>query len=435
VGNFINYDGQLDTLILKRRQEMKLTILGASLSSGNRGVNALTRGTINALVEKYIDVKITIISYGIDKEVIHSVSTSKGLVEVKEIPCTAKKGIKLFLNVLFFSKISKSVLSKIVNNYLDVYSVLNQSDIVFDISEGDSFSDIYGYKRFMLHSSLKLTAINLNKKLILLPQTMGPFNNKIVKQIAKYIINRSYKSFVRDMISYDVLVNKMGINKQKVIYSPDMAFYMKPDDSYKLSEFARIKSDDIVVGINASALLFNGGYNKKNMFNFKADYKDLIDRIINYFMKIHNVKIILVPHVIIPSMPIEDDLAVSKSIYNKYNKIKSDRIFYIDKQLNEAQLKNIISECDFFIGSRMHACIGAVSTTVPTVPIAYSRKFVGIWRELGLEECVADPREQTIDEILDIVKRNYNSRTNINKILREKVSCLRNNILQMFDYI
>ena len=54
--------------------------------------------------------------------------------------------------------------------------------MVFDFTEGDSFSDIYGLKRFALTSFFKFVTIKKDGCLVLGPQTYGPFKNKLVKK-------------------------------------------------------------------------------------------------------------------------------------------------------------------------------------------------------------------------------------------------------------
>ena len=45
------------------------------------------------------------------------------------------------------------------------------------------------------------------------------------------------------------------------------------------------------------------------------------------------------------------------------------------------EAKSYIAGMDFFAGARMHACIAAVSSGVPVYPLAYSRKFNGLFVE------------------------------------------------------
>jgi colanic acid/amylovoran biosynthesis protein len=54
--------------------------------------------------------------------------------------------------------------------------------------------------------------------------------------------------------------------------------------------------------------------------------------------------------------------------------------------LNAPQLKHVLSRCQYFIGARTHATIGALSSQVPTVSIAYSIKAKGLNRDLFGDE-------------------------------------------------
>jgi polysaccharide pyruvyl transferase WcaK-like protein len=50
----------------------------------------------------------------------------------------------------------------------------------------------------------------------------------------------------------------------------------------------------------------------------------------------------------------------------------------------------------------MHACIAAFSSGVPVVPMAYSRKFAGLFGSLGYEQtvdCTSDSNETILSRI------------------------------------
>lgn len=52
---------------------------------------------------------------------------------------------------------------------------------------------------------------------------------------------------------------------------------------------------------------------------------------------------------------------------------------------------------NIFMGSRMHATIASFSSGVVTIPVAYSRKFIGLFRNLGynyvIDACNMDDDE------------------------------------------
>ena len=73
-------------------------------------------------------------------------------------------------------------------------------------------------------------------------------------------------------------------------------------------------------------------------------------------------------------------------------------------------MKHVIAQCDFFTGSRMHACIAALSQGVPAVAISYSDKFVGVLETIGMTEAVADPRKLDENQILKIIGEAFDRR-------------------------
>ena len=399
----------------------KIILVGASLNSGNKGVNALTRGQVMLILDKFgIDTEIIILSYTVSEIVVNNVKHNNSSVLVKEIPCGKKSLIEAYIKSKTFG----------VNH---IIKQIKSADSVWDISEGDSFSDIYGIKRFIQHSILKLTTINLEKELVIMPQTLGPFNRGLVKNIAKKILNKANYVFVRDEISKKVALEELGV-KREIQFIPDMAFYMKPDNKLNIEKFVD-NSKNIKVGINVSALLYSGGYNGKNMFNLKTDYKKLIDSLIEIFSEMSNTEVILIPHVMIKEFEVEDDFSVCNKIAEELSSKINVKIKTIDKYYREDEIKAIISGCDFFIGSRMHACIGAISTHVPTTPIAYSRKFIGIWEKIGLGYCVTDPREQDEKEIIERILKNFNNRNEIKEKLDVEIPLLKEQIESIIDII
>src|SRR5260370_12066707 len=71
-------------------------------------------------------------------------------------------------------------------------------DVFASIAGGDSFSDIYGMERLLYVSLPQILALLLGKRLILLPQTIGPFRGGFAKTVARYILNRAERVYSRD---------------------------------------------------------------------------------------------------------------------------------------------------------------------------------------------------------------------------------------------
>ncbi len=152
------------------------------------------------------------------------------------------------------------------------------------------------------------------------------------------------------------------------------------DVAFRLPFEARPKPSDgkVHVGVNVSGLLYNGGYTRNNQFGLTVDYTALIDQLLADLARRDDVKVHLVGHVISDSFAVEDDYRVCEALVQRHPSMSLAPRF---ASPNDA--KSYISGLHFFTGARMHACIGAFSSGVPVVPMAYSRKFNGLFNSLG----------------------------------------------------
>ena len=161
------------------------------------------------------------------------------------------------------------------------------------------------------------------------------------------------------------------------------------------------------VGLNVSGLLMNGGYTGRNEFGLQTDYPALVRDIIRHFLA-HpaGCELHLVPHVIVRggSMALEDDLRASTALQAEFPALRLAPDF-----ASPSAAKSYIAGLDFFMGARMHACIAAFSSGVPVVPMAYSRKFAGLFGSLGYDHTV-DCQSETNAAILEKIAAAFEDR-------------------------
>ena len=245
---------------------------------------------------------------------------------------------------------------------------MKKCDYIFDLTKGDSFSDIYGYNRFFLQAIEKYIAIK-KSILIISPQTIGPFKNPIVKKVASYLLKNADSVFARDSKSADYV--RAICNKVTVKTTSDLAFYLPYSSLGKLS-----KTDGkLHVGINISGLLWIGGYTGKNEFGLTCNYQQFIYQLIEKLLSRENVEITLFGHVYMDGG--DDDYRVCKEVNKKYPDTN-----LAPKFSDPIEAKSFMSKLDIVIGARMHATIGAVSSGTPALPFSYSRKFEGLYDSL-----------------------------------------------------
>lgn len=381
--------------------KLKVGIVGVDHLNGNRGVGALAYSSIFLLntIAKQTNREIEI--YNINQNNgKYIIDIDNGSIEVNCISPIDVFSIKGLLKILLMPRQIHSLIK-----YLKL-------ECVFAIGGGDSFSDIYGTERFDSINYQHRLARFFNKKYILLPQTIGPYKNNRNKKQAIKSIEKSSLVFARDLLSYKYV--KENSQQNNIFEAIDMAFFMP----YQKSEF---DSKYINVGINISALLWHGGYTKDNQFGLKDDYKELMNNIIMYFLLIPNVIIHLIPHVVHEMSHIENDYEVSYELQNIY---KNSRVILSPFFLTPITAKNYISGLDFFVGARMHATIAAFSSGVPVFPLAYSRKFNGLFKDTLTYDFMGDLVNEDKKDILSNLEKAFESRQELKDIIKSRIDSI-----------
>lgn len=328
-------------------KEFKIGLLGVDNVSENMGCQALTYALL----------------YLIDEELTNIDRTAAVTLFVQK-PYDIKNNLSIKLNSC--NVIIKTFQFSKVNKLKELLKSIKEQDMIYDITGGDSFSDIYGLKRFLTWTFVKQYANSTTKSLILAPQTYGPYKSLIARIVAANAIKKSKVVVARDEKSFDY-INKIA---------PDKAF-LSTDTAFALPYERREKTGEI--GINVSGLMLSGGYTGNNQFGLKLDYRIYIERVIEEIHDKLNADIVLIPHVICENYDSpENDVRACEEMVRKYNFCRVSPIFN-----NPIEAKSYISGLDLLIGSRMHATIAAFSSGVPVIPVAYSVKFEGLFESLN----------------------------------------------------
>lgn len=318
--------------------------------------------------------------------------------------------IKITTVQSFQFKLTSFAKSLVKGNFFRYLKIIKDADIIFNIGHGDSFSDIYGVNRFKDIDRIHRIARLFRKSYVFLPQTIGPFKDKKVERKAQKSLINSKCVLCRDIQSAKYTESLVG-DSTKVHETIDVAFALP----YTCDNKTNV---DINIGLNISSLLYNGGYTKSNEFGIKDNYKKLIDEIIIMFLKMKNVRIHLLPHVVHERPIVENDYYVCSMIAKKYN---DNRIIISPFFFSASEAKSYISGLDFFIGSRMHATIGAFSSGVPVVPLGYSRKFNGLFLQTLNYEWLCDLTTTDNQTALKTILNAYENRIQIKRDIRNRM--------------
>lgn len=266
---------------------------------------------------------------------------------------------------------------------------IRECDVVLDIGGGDSFTDIYPSRRFFWMCLSKQLVLRAGVPLVLAPQTIGPFTGRWSRIAARRLMRRAKTVWARDGMSMAVL-DDMGVGAPAAREAIDVAF--------RLPYTPREVADDgkIDIGLNVSGLMWFGGYSGKNELGLTVDYQAVVTRFIEALKDRDDIRLHLVPHVIGHPLSVDNDDKANEALAERFPWVSVARSFS-----SPVEAKSWISGLHLLLGARMHATIAACSAGVAAVPMAYSRKFNGLYQSLAYP-LVADCRSGTTESVLEL---------------------------------
>jgi colanic acid/amylovoran biosynthesis protein len=420
-------------------------IMGASLTTGNMGVSALAASLIKLILTIRPDASFTFFieerSSNPQEIELFGRKISIKVANIRRSPRAdfGEHILVIFLLALLYKIIPLQTFRNMIIKYNSRLKAIAKADFIGDIRGGDSFSDIYGVRGFLLGSIPSIITLLIGKRLVLLPQTYGPYKSRISRKIARYILSYAHIILSRDRESIDLVKDILGkkSHSKQIIFCPDVAFALDsiaPKDGV-IQPFLNTGSPTPVVGFNINGLLYNGGYTRNNMFNLRMDYKLFVHKLSETILKKTNANLLLIPHTFAAHGHVESDADACAEVFTALAPVYKGRIQMIVGEYDQHAIKGIIGCCDFFIGSRMHACIAALSQKIPTAAVAYSKKFKGVFNSIDVGNLVIDAREVETQEAVDMIVAMVEDRAQIEKKLQVQIEAVQQQQLKIFQEI
>ena len=420
---------------------VRVGIMGATPDTANLGVSALYESILSGLSSVIPDLEVVVFDnqFGCREEQLEFFKDRP----IRVIKYGARGGFRYYrpenlLNMLFCSR-----LGAFGSRINDGVRLLKSCDVVVDISGGDSFSDIYGIKRFLNMYRQKMLVLNLRKPLVLLPQTYGPYKSEKVFEKASRVAKRARLAWARDQHSYEVLKKLLGSCFKPEVHMQgiDVAFGLKPalkkaSLSPELESLLCRENRIIpVAGINISGLIYNDPVSAQQRYGLKTNYKHLMIDLVNAFLENTQCHVLLVPHVVENEGHFESDLSACEDLADTLSDSVRNRILIAPGNLTASEAKGLIAKLDWFCGTRMHSTIAALSSGVPTATIVYSDKARGVFASCNQEEFVFDPRKLPADKIVEGVISAFNQRDSTREELDRVADQFSNQAMDTFRRI
>lgn len=424
----------------KTEHPFNVCLLGVSLDDCNMGLRALAASLIGLIFQARPEARFYLL-YGNRSAGTRQVEALGRRIEAEVINYRLSPRARLQEHLLWILLLA--FLCRIVpirafrawlcrrNRWL---GTLAGADLIGSIHAGDSFSDIYGLRRFIVGILPDLTVILMRKELVMLPQTYGPLKSRAAKLVARFILQRSVRLYGRDHKSLLVARTLLGAKRNQVgvQFCPDVAFALEPvqADYREIHPPLDRPLIPLLVGLNISGLLYMGGYSCNNMFGLILDYRTFVRRLVERLLQERGAHVLIVPHVLEGAA--ESDLRACRAVWGEAPQACRERVHLLDGKHDQSHIKHVIGQCDFFIGSRMHACIAAISQGIPSVGIAYSRKFTGVFRAAGVEDMVINACLTSEDELLEQCLEQLRNRDLVRQRLAERMPAIRAQLTECF---
>ncbi|WP_370637042.1 polysaccharide pyruvyl transferase family protein [Methanothermobacter sp. K4] len=116
---------------------------------------------------------------------------------------------------------------------------------------------------------------------------------------------------------------------------------------------------------------------------------------------------------------INDDRVINRKVFDKVK--NKEKVFNLEADYNSEELKYVISNCDLFLGARMHANIAALSSCVPAIAISYSIKTPGLMKLCGLENYYIDFKDLSEEALMEKISDAWENRKEITEHLKRRI--------------
>lgn len=340
-------------------------ILAGNGPYGNRGCEAIVRGTVKILRECYSRPQFMCYSFFKERGAFEEqrARETDSAIEHAEIWGSRQRFDLPWFVTNILRRTYPSALRHLF--YRRMKPHLAEARAVLAIG-GDNLSLDYG-GRPILCTELNDLVIDQAKPMILWGASVGPFSRDPAYEayMARHL--RRVTIFARESLTVEYL-ETLGIT-DNVIRVADPAFVMDAIEPNQAIGGPRVENG--AIGINFSPLLAN--------FVHGGNYSGWLQTAVKIVRAIAirtNRPIYLIPHVT-SALKGYDDFAFLRCIANELER-EMLPLTLVSSTLNATELKYIIGKMEVFGGARMHATIAALSSCVPTLSFAYSMKSQGL---------------------------------------------------------
>lgn len=280
---------------------------------------------------------------------------------------------------------------------LNVFGIIKTTeiDLVLDAS-GFSYGDQWGAE--IINDRLGTTIEYLKKskrKVFLLPQALGPFEDEKVKMVSKKIFENCDKVFARDKVSLNHI--------RKIIDTNNVGIC--PDFTNLVSGLEYNKFD---IKLHKVCFIPNSKMLEKT--NKGSEYISMMSELLKKAYLNNNKPFLLVHEG-------EKDRNLALDIINR-----TGCDIPILEPVDPLKIKWVIGQSILVVSSRFHGLVSALSQGVPVIATGWSHKYKCLLADYGVEDCLFD-----VEKEQDLAYETMISLLEDKEVYREQVNMIKSN--------
>lgn len=301
----------------------------------------------------------------------------RGLGHLLRVDLNAKR-VRLFNPLI--GPLSAILGNTLPTSLINAKQLFRERDVlaIFDAS-GFSYGDQLGAWNCELMAFLSARWKRQGKKIILLPQALGPFNNYAVKASFRKVLQNADLVYARDQVSLTNVLNAYG-PQPNLRQSPDITIAV---DSLPQSEPGTLS--------NAVAVIPSQRMLDRTDVMVQQRYLDTLIAVVNYLGQ-RGLKCKIVVHE-------TKDLPLARELQQRTRNI--GELVTVDDAL---VLKHVLGRVDVVVSSRFHGLVSALSQGVPVIAMGWSHKYRELLEDFGVAEYLLEVTAP-IDTILERIDR------------------------------
>lgn len=260
--------------------------------------------------------------------------------------------------------LTDSMVGLMPQKYRRMYGLIlhPEIDAVFDAS-GFAFSDQWGFGRSEKLANNAKQWKKEGKKVILLPQAFGPFQESRNKAAVKRFLDSVDLLFARDQVSYEHLLS-VGGKSSHIKIAPDFTNLVTgivPQDFDENTQQACVIPSFRLMDKSPAEIQI------KYMFFLKTCLEYLEEKGLNPFLLVHETTDYPL------AVQVQAEMGNSVKLISESHPLK---------------IKGILGKCHAVVSSRFHGLVSALSQGVPSLALGWSHKYKALLEDYACPECL-----------------------------------------------